>query len=260
MPRSAACAAYSTCGNTTPAGGVLSLYSVVRTLPPPYHGKPKFSPAFVAGMSSPCGTTTAAATSGPPSPKNCAAGNASTRFCSTTYSTPSGEKHTPLGTLNVTELANATTSSATRRFVRSVTCQTRALRVPTNTTPVDGSIAIWRASGTTAYSSILNPGGSLIDFRFSRSASARVPVCGTCSAGVVLPVCLKFESAPTLSCAAWTDGRVTRAALTASGKSLSVAFINVSPELVLRLIGPATAENTRLVRDARLWAGVDRLR
>ena len=42
------------------------------------------------------------------------------------------EKHTPFGTLIGTELANAMTSSATRRFVRSVTCQTRDLRVPTN--------------------------------------------------------------------------------------------------------------------------------
>ena len=47
MPRSAACAAISTCGNTTSAGGVSFLYSSVRVRPPPYHGKPKFWPGAV---------------------------------------------------------------------------------------------------------------------------------------------------------------------------------------------------------------------
>ena len=63
MPRSAACASVSTTGMTTSAGGSWSLYSLVRTSPPPYHGKPKFWPAAVmrlispGGMSSPMPST-----------------------------------------------------------------------------------------------------------------------------------------------------------------------------------------------------------
>jgi hypothetical protein len=38
---------------------------------------------------------------------------------------------------------------------------------------------MWRALGTTAYSSILKPGGSFTHFRLSRIASALRPVCGT---------------------------------------------------------------------------------
>ena len=87
-------------------------------------------------------------------------------------------QHTPFGTLKLTEGANALTSSATPSPLRSVTAHTVVLRVPTNSMLVDGATAMCRASGTSAYSSILKPGGSLIFFRFSRIASALRPVCG----------------------------------------------------------------------------------
>ncbi|MNT24246.1 hypothetical protein D3C72_1597120 [compost metagenome] len=144
---------------------------------------------------------------------------------------PSGEKQTPLGTLNETELANCTTSSATRRLLRSVTCQTLVLRVPTKTTPVDGSTAMWRASGTTAYSSILKPCGSLIVLRFSRMASARAPVCGTVS-GVAVPVGLKLCSFWRLSGAAMAGARARNIAA-AAAEDMAVLIILSSPEFFL---------------------------
>ena len=55
MPRSAACGGSSATGATASAGGVWSLYSTVRTAPPPNHGKPKFSPGLVAWFNSPGG-------------------------------------------------------------------------------------------------------------------------------------------------------------------------------------------------------------
>jgi hypothetical protein len=59
--------------------------------------------------------------------------------------------------------------------------QTRLLRVPTKMTPVEGPIAMCRASGTTANNSIRKPSGRRMFCRFRRSASARRPSCGTVS-------------------------------------------------------------------------------
>ena len=57
---------------------------------------------------------------------------------------------TPFGLRKLIDGANAFTSSAVRDLVRSVTAQTRVLRVLTNTTPASLPTDIMRASGTTA--------------------------------------------------------------------------------------------------------------
>ncbi len=80
------------------------------------------------------------------------------------------------------------TSSALRFLVRSVTAHRSVLRVPTKTTPLDGPTAMCRASGTTAYSSILNPSGNRIRERLARIASATSPVCATVSISSDWPV------------------------------------------------------------------------
>ena len=109
-----------------------------------------------------------------------------------------------MGTLNLADGANGFTSSATPSLLRSVTAQTVFLRVPTNSMLVDGATAMWRASGTTAYRSILKPGGSLTRLRFSRIASAFLPVCGTGGMFGSTPetfICLSFSMFWAWACA-----------------------------------------------------------
>src|SRR3954454_14018634 len=106
---------------------------------------------------------------------------------------PSFEKHTPFGILNSIDGANSFTSSATRALARSVTDQTLLLRVPTKVTMPCGPTAIWRASGTSAYSAMWKPLGNLMAVRFFLIASALGPVCGMC-AGSTVPVCRKLPS------------------------------------------------------------------
>src|SRR5687768_7147608 len=92
---------------------------------------------------------------------------------------PSRVQHTPLGCLKLSDGAKGFTSSATPSLLRSVTAQSVVLRVPTNSMLVEGATAMWRASGTMAYRSILNPGGRVTFFRLLRIASAFLPVCAT---------------------------------------------------------------------------------
>ena len=109
---------------------------------------------------------------------------------------PSLVKHTPFGTLNFSEGAKDLTSVATSPELRFVTAHTVVFFVPTNSMLVDGATAIWRASGTTAYRSILKPGGSLMRLRFSLMASAFLPVCGTSGmfrSVVATFICLSFS-------------------------------------------------------------------
>src|SRR6476661_157664 len=129
---------------------------------------------------------------------------------------PSGEKHTPFGTFMLMEGENGLTSSATRVLARSVTAQIWVLRVPTNRMPVDGPTAMWRASGTMAYRSILKPGGSLTFFRLFRIASALAPVWGMVSILRLAPVDWKFSSFFMLSCdmaASGTERATTEATI-----------------------------------------------
>src|SRR5687767_10656129 len=92
---------------------------------------------------------------------------------------PSRVQHTPLGCLKLSDGAKGFTSSATPSLLRSVTAQSVVLRVPTNSMLVEGATAMWRASGTMAYSSILKPGGTLTFFRLLRIAWAFLPSCAT---------------------------------------------------------------------------------
>jgi hypothetical protein len=106
-----------------------------------------------------------------------------------------------LGTLNFSDGANGFTSSAALSPLRSVTAHTVVLRVPTNSMLVEGATAMWRASGTTAYRSILKPGGSFTRFRFSRIAAALLPPCGTTGMLRSVPETLNCLSFSMLGCA-----------------------------------------------------------
>ena len=128
-------------------------------------------------------------------------------------------QHTLLGTWNLALGANGLTSVATSPLLRLVTAQTVFLRVPTNSMLVLGATAMWRASGTTAYRSILKPGGIFTRLRFSRSAAAFLPSCATVGMLGSTPetfICFRFSMFGAWAWAIWLPSRAAASVLRTS--------------------------------------------
>ena len=113
---------------------------------------------------------------------------------------PSSENATPLGISNVNEGAKSFTSSPILSPSRSITTQTFSFFVPTKRAVPWGAIAMWRASGTNAYRSIVKPGGSSIVRKMLRIEFAAGPSCAMV-VNSVTPVVLNCPSLVKLSSA-----------------------------------------------------------